>query len=174
MGYGYGADAIPDRALPRFGKGAFRGFIAPAVHTRGDASFSTTRIVQPAPQRVFSGFVPQVTPTQASAGNRVRLGTVGILSEYWRWRRPLWGEYFVRANPQSSAVARRSRPQPVLSKLIPSSHNAYDPPQYQGRPADPAPHPKAGALRSRGTAFPRFGVTAGARAASSGRGGRFA
>lgn len=141
------AEFIPERALPRFGRGAFRGSVAPHSTPTGDARFG-----DPAPfVRPHPFVVAPVNPTSFSAGNKVRLGVVGMMMEWWRFRRPMSGEYFVANGEQYTRhVARRMARVRRLDRTVASRRVTYEAPSY-----GPQAGPDSGAAATSG--LPNFG-----------------
>ena len=124
-----GQEFIPGAALQRrqFGRGAWAGSVAPASTMRADERFA-----DPAPFMPPRGFrVTPVNPTSYSAGNKIRLGVVGIMLEWWRFRRPMRGDIFVANSDQfHRVVARRMSRVRRLDRVVPNRRVTYEAQSY--------------------------------------------
>lgn len=106
------------------GEGAFGGFHAPSPSRVADRRIERPeRHAQIAPSRIRP-----VRYSEFGAGNLVRSGVVGILREWWRWRRIMGGEYFV-ARPErfTQAVDRSMDPPRQLGRVLPTRRVFYKP-----------------------------------------------
>lgn len=119
---------IPGAALPNFGRGAFRGFIAPNSTMVSD----TRRIADPTPVRGPDGFpVAPVNVTSFSAGNRFRHFVMGVPFEWWNWRHLMSGDIFVANSDQFHRVpSRRMARVRRLDKVVANKQVVYQAPQY--------------------------------------------
>jgi hypothetical protein len=119
---------IPGAALPRFGRGSFRGFVAPHSTMVSD----TRRIADPTPIEPPHGFVvAPVNPTNFSAGNRARHFVMGVAYEWWNWRHFMSGDIFVADPHQFHRVVNRRMARPRrLDKVVANRQVIYQAPQY--------------------------------------------
>lgn len=118
---------IPPAAMPRFGRAAFQGSVEP--HS---TPVSDRRIGDPAPFGPPNPFplVP-VSPTAFSAGNRRRLGVVGMLWEWWVFRTRMSGNIFVADSAQFHRIAARRMARPRrLDKVVANKNVVYTAPSY--------------------------------------------
>lgn len=116
----------PAAARPRFGAGAFRGTVEPnSIGVLHPAS-----VTDPATKLSPTAGIRPVDVTSFSAPNQLRLGVLRIIEEWWRWRTPFSGDYFVGPSVTRAVVARGMRPQGRFSKLVPSKPNLYEPAMY--------------------------------------------
>lgn len=122
-----GMQEIPGRALPAFGRGAFRGSVVPRATPVNDMRYADDAPF--APPRGF--VVTPVNPTNFSAGNKVRLGVVGVMLEWWAHRPISNGQIFV-ADPATYTrhVSRRMGRVRRLTKIVPNQQVTYSPQSY--------------------------------------------
>lgn len=122
-----GEQFTPERALPRFGRSAWRGSIAPAWHGMAD-----TRIGDPMPVTPPRPFpVVPVNVTAYSAGNRFRAFIQTIGYEWWNWRHRMTGDVFVADSAQFTRYPARRMAEPRrLTKVVPNQRVVYEAPSY--------------------------------------------
>jgi len=119
---------VNPNAQPRFGQGAFRGTIVGESNGVLDRAAVVDPVVRIAPT---TGIRP-VNVTSYSNPNQLRLGTVRMLKEWWRWRHRMSGEFFVSQNHAQATThyQRTMRAPHVLGAVVANRHVTYDPPQY--------------------------------------------
>ena len=118
---------IPVRAQPRFGRGAFRGSVSHASTPISDMTFA-----DPSPYHPPVPFpVTPVNVTSFSAGNKVRLGLVGFMYEWWSSRPRNNSQIFVAPiSDHRRIVARRMSRVRRMDHLVASRRVIYDAPTY--------------------------------------------
>ena len=119
---------LPGRSLPRFGSGAFRGTIAPSPSQAADQRMTAPEPVTH-PASATAGIRP-VDVTSFSAGNSQRNGIVGIMLEFWRWRRPMQGTVFISPDHYDGSAERAMARPRRLDKVIPNREYTYTAPEY--------------------------------------------
>lgn len=120
---------IPKRAYPRLGH-----VLGPAFY-QGPADSTPVadrRMADPRPLRPPDPFpLAPVSATAFSAGNRVRLGTVGVLAEWWKFRMRMTGQIFVDDPARHRRIAaRRQARVRRLDRLVANRQVSYSPLSY--------------------------------------------
>lgn len=124
-----GQTFIPQRAYPRL-----RNQMGPAFFQGPSDStpVADRRLIETKPRRPPDPFpLAPVSVTSFSAGNRIRLGVVGVLAEWWINRHRMSGQIFV--DPEihhRRIVARRQARVRKLDRLVASQQVAYSPLSY--------------------------------------------
>lgn len=121
---------IPPRAWPKLRNrvdGPAFGYQPSESTPAGDRRMADPSPWQPpAPFRFVA-----VNPTAFSAGNKVRTGIVGVLSEWWRGRPIMTGAIFVADSKEFRRVPARRLARPRrLDRLVNSAQVTYAPKMY--------------------------------------------
>jgi hypothetical protein len=113
--------------LPTFGKGAFRGSIAPspAMPPRRDEASTSSPFTKHSPTK---GYHP-VYVSDTSAGNRVRLGVLAPLLEWAQYIGRMSGQVF-RRQDRTSNVTRGMLPARRFTKLPANRRVVYEADSY--------------------------------------------
>lgn len=163
------APEINPRALSNFAGGLPPAFAGTHIASSVDGRFRGG-ISAPEPETHLAPLhIRAVRVTDASYGNRVRLGIVEMMREWWRWRTPMRGEIFRRDFKDYETIPRMMQAPRRLDRLVPSRRVYYEAPMYGRDTTVGDPIYRGSTVRDwRDTALP-----AAAAKIRSRRGGRF-